>query len=65
MAAEPIRISWTDPDYVATVVGVLAIGALYVYSASTGTGPTTDEISLVLLSVTLPMTIAYQIARRF
>ncbi|WP_435153437.1 hypothetical protein [Haladaptatus sp. DFWS20] len=61
----PPPVSWIDPDYVATVVGVLAVGALYVYSASTGTGPTTDEITLVLLAVSLPMTVAYQIARRF
>jgi hypothetical protein len=49
----------------ADVAGVLAVGALYAYSASTGSGPTADEITMVLLAVFLPMTIAYQIARRF
>jgi hypothetical protein len=65
MAAEPSPVSWTDPNYVAAVAGVLAVGALYAYSASTGSGPTADEITMVLLAVFLPMTIAYQIARRF
>ncbi len=65
MATEPSPASWTDPNYVATVVGVLAVGALYFYSASTGSGPTTDEITVVLAAVFVPMTLAYEIARRF
>jgi len=57
--------SWTDPDYVATVVGVLALGALVFYSALTPTGPTVDEVVFVVLVITLPMTVAYEIARRW
>lgn len=56
--------AWTDPDYVATIVGVLATGALVFYTALTPTGPTVDEIVFVVLSITLPMTVAYEIARR-
>ena len=56
---------WTNPEYVATVVGVLAIGVLVFYSSFTQAGPTVDEILFVLLSVTVPVTIAYEIARRW
>ena len=59
------QLSWTAPEYVATVVGVLAVGALVFYSALTDTGPTVDEVLFVLLAVTLPATIAYELARRF
>lgn len=56
--------SWRDPQYVATIVGVIATGTLYFYSAFTTSGPTTGEISFVLLVVVLPSAIAYEIARR-
>jgi len=56
--------SWRDPQYIATIVGVLATGALYFYSALTQSGPTTEEITFVLLVVFLPTGIAYEIARR-
>ncbi|GKZ13510.1 hypothetical protein [Haladaptatus sp. T7] len=56
---------WTDPDYVSTVVGVLAAAALYFYSAWVNWGPTTVEITVVLLAVLLPTTLGYEIARRF
>lgn len=57
--------SWSDPRYVATVVGVLATGALYFYSALTRSGPTAGEITFVLLVVSLPATVAYEAARRW
>jgi hypothetical protein len=57
--------SWTDPDYVAAVVGVLATGALVFESALTASGPTVDEIIFVILAITLPMTVACEIARRW
>jgi hypothetical protein len=56
--------SWTSPEYVATVVGVLATGALVFYSSLAQTGPTVDEILFVVLGITVPMTLAYEIARR-
>lgn len=56
--------SWSEPDFVATVVGVLATGALVFYTALTDSGPTVDEVLFVLLAVTIPATIAYEIARR-
>jgi len=46
------------------VVGVLATGALVFYSALSESGPTVDEVLFVLLAVTLPMTVAHEIARR-
>ncbi|MFB6233561.1 MAG: hypothetical protein ABEH61_04815 [Haloarculaceae archaeon] len=58
-------LEWTDPEYVATVVGVLAIGALVFYSSLTQAGPTVDEILFVLLSITIPVTVAYEVARRW
>lgn len=64
MATDSAPVSWTDPNYVAAVVGVLAVGALYFYSAWTGSGPTADEITFVLAVVFLPTTLAYEIARR-
>lgn len=56
---------WTSPEYVATVVGVLATGALVFYSSLTQSGPTVDEILFVGLGITVPVTIAYEIARRW
>jgi len=56
---------WSDPRYVSTVVGILATGALVFYAPSTQSGLTVEEVVFVLLSVTLPATIAYEIARRW
>jgi hypothetical protein len=55
----------TSPESVATVIGVLAVGALVFYSSLTQTGPTVDEILFVVLSIAIPVTIAYEIARRW
>ncbi len=65
MTTDSSLVSWTDPNYVAAVVGILVVGALYFYSGWTGSGPTTDEITFVLGVVFLPTTLAYEIARRF
>ncbi|WP_435066654.1 hypothetical protein [Haloplanus sp. C73] len=56
---------WTNPAYVATVVGVLATGGLVFYSALTQSGPTVDEVIFVVLSISLPATVAYELARRW
>ncbi|MDS0242788.1 MULTISPECIES: hypothetical protein [Haloferax] len=58
----PVR--WTNPEYVATVVGVLSVAALVFYSSLTQSGPTVDEIVFVVLVTTLPATVAYELARR-
>ena len=58
-------LSWTDPDYIATIVGVLATAAVIFYSALTPTGPTVQEVIFVVLAITLPMTVAREIARRW
>jgi len=64
MSSAEFPSSWRDPQYVATIVGVLATGALYFYSALTRSGPTAEEITFVLLAVFLPTGIAYEITRR-
>lgn len=64
MSATNSPAAWTSPAYVATVVGVLAIGTLVFYSSLTQVGPTVDEILFVLLSITIPVTIAYELTRR-
>lgn len=56
--------SWSAPRYVATVVGVLAIGVLAFYSAVAESGLTVEEVVFVGLAVALPTTLAYEIARR-
>lgn len=58
-------VSWSDPDYIATVVGVLAVGALCFYTAMTDVGITTNQVVFVLLAVFLPMTISREVARRW
>ena len=65
MSSNDFPSSWSDPRYVATVVGVLAIGALVFYSALTSSGLTVEEVVFVGLVITLPTTIAYEIARRW
>ena len=64
MSGSEFPSSWSDPQYVTAIVGVLAVAALYVYSALTQSGPTIGEITFVLLVVLLPTTIAHEIARR-
>ena len=56
--------SWRDPRYIATIVGVIATAALYFFHGVTQAGPTTGEITTVLLVVFVPSWIAYEIARR-
>ncbi|ERH12646.1 MAG: hypothetical protein J07HB67_01668 [halophilic archaeon J07HB67] len=58
------QLTWTDPDYLATVTGVLAVAAVVFYTAFTPSGPTTDEALFVLLAVALPVTAVRQLARR-
>ena len=65
MPSPDSKLSWTSPEYVATVVGVLATGALVFYSSLAQTGLTVDEVLVVGLGITVPMTIAYEIARRW
>jgi hypothetical protein len=55
----------TDPEYVATAVGMLATGALVFDTSVTRSGPTVDGVVLTVLGVTLPATITYAFARRW
>ena len=63
--ADTARANWTSPDYVATVVGVLATGALVFVAALTRSSPAVDDVTFVVLSITVPMTLAYELARRW
>ncbi|SFL02907.1 hypothetical protein SAMN04487950_2042 [Halogranum rubrum] len=57
--------SWTDPAYVATVVSVLAVGTLVFYISLTDGGPSVGEVLFTLLWVSVPTTVAYEVARRW
>jgi hypothetical protein len=65
MPTDEFPSSWTDPAYVATVVGVLATGALAVYAAVTPGDPSPETVGFVLLAVTGPAALAHELARRF
>lgn len=64
-SSSDVPSSLSDPSYVLTVVGVLATDALVFHAASTRSGLTVEEVAFVSFSVTLPATIAYEIARRW
>jgi len=64
MAAPDFPTEWDDPQYVATLVGVVATGALYVYAAATENSLRTTEITLVLLAILVPASAVYELARR-
>ena len=57
--------SWRDPEYVATVVGVVATGALFFYSGLVDSAPSPETIGFVLLWVLGPTTVVYEITRRW
>ena len=63
--SQPPASSWTDPSYVATVVGVLAVGALVCYAELVSPTLTARTVVFVVLWVTLPMTVARVVARRW
>jgi len=63
--SETRQVDWTNPEYVATVVGVLAVGALVFFAALTRSSPTVDDVTFVVLSITIPATLAYELARRW
>ena len=65
MVDDEFSTSWTDPDYVAAVVGVLAVGALAFYNGLVDGAPSIETILFVLLWVILPAGLAYEIARRW
>ena len=51
-------------DYVATVVGALAVGALASVAALSPSSPTVDDVTLVASVITVPVTAAREPARR-
>lgn len=65
MPSPDSQLGWTSPEYVATVVGVLATSVLVFYSSLTQAGPTVDEVLFVVLGITVPVTIAYELVRRW
>jgi hypothetical protein len=64
MAASDTAPSFRDPQYVATVAGVLATGALIFYAALVDGPPTAETVGFVVLALTVPTTLAYELARR-
>lgn len=65
MSSNQTPSSWRDPQYVSSVVGVIATGALFFCSALVDSAPPTETILFVLLWVFIPMTLAYEVARRW
>jgi hypothetical protein len=65
MSSGDYSVSWIDPNYVATVVGVIATGVLVFYAALSDSGLSINDVILVVLVITVPATIAYEIARRW
>lgn len=65
MVDDEFPTSWTDPDYIAAVVGVLAVGVLAFYAGLVDGAPSIETVLFVLLWVTLPTTLACEIARRW
>jgi|AntDeeMinimDraft_6_1070357.scaffolds.fasta_scaffold00035_15 EamA domain-containing membrane protein RarD len=65
MADDEFSTSWTDPDYVAAVVAVLAVGALAFYIGLVDGAPSIETVLFVLLWVTLPAGLVYEIARQW
>lgn len=65
MAADSAPLQWTNPEYVATLVGVIATGALVFYTSVTQSGPTVEEIVFVILFITIPVTVAHELASQF
>lgn len=59
------RTDWASPEYVATVVEVLAVGTLVFFAALTRSGPIVDDVTFVVLSINIPVTLAYELARRW
>jgi hypothetical protein len=57
--------SWRDPDYVAAVVGVLAVGTVAVALEVTDMGPSVETFVGLLLAVLLPVVVAHKLARRY
>lgn len=65
MSNDDFPTSWRDPDYIAAIVGVVATGALFFYSALVEAAPSTETIGFVLFWVLIPTGISYEIARRW
>ncbi|EMA51796.1 MULTISPECIES: hypothetical protein [Halococcus] len=63
--ADEFPSSWRDPEYVGTVVGVLATGAVVFYAALTAGPPTPETVTFVLLAVFVPWALAREAARRW
>ena len=65
MRSDEFPSSFRDPQYVSTLVAVLATGTLFFYLGLTDAGPTVQEAGFVLLAVLLPAGIAHEAARRW
>lgn len=61
---EAFPTSWRDPEYVAAVVGVLAVGAVAGYLQVADAGVRTEPFVWLVLAVLLPVVAGYELARR-
>lgn len=65
MSFEEFPTSWRDPQYVSTVVGVLATGGVVFYAALND-GPLTPEtVIFIMLAILIPSWLAHEVARRW
>lgn len=65
MSSRDVPTSWRDPQYIETVVGVLASGVVVFYAALTEGPPTPEVVFYVLLAVFVPAWLAAEVARRW
>ncbi len=64
MSSSEFPTDWHDPEFVATVVGVLAVGAIAVYLAAADAGVSVGPFVGLLLAVLVPAAVAYELARQ-
>lgn len=64
MSFDEFLTSWRDPQYVGTVVGVLACGAVVFYTALIDGPPTPEMVVSVMLAILIPAVVAHEVARR-
>lgn len=59
------RLDWVNPDYVATVVGVLVTAAVVFLAVLTQSGLTVNDVMFVVLGISVPVTLARELTRRY
>lgn len=65
MSETDVPNSWLDPQYISTVVAVIATGALLFYSGFVDSAPSPETIGFVLLWIFIPTSVAHEVTRRW